>query len=193
MSDNRKHFLKLESRGRIVDRNLNFVIVPFCERNLALSTGHRLTHPDAIRLSIQCFQAIHDLHALGYVHRNLKPNVFCLRGLDTTEVKLYLTSFWYSYRFRKRDGVENRSPKSLFKMKKSKFLPRSYHLGKEITRKDDLESWIYIAVCLIEPSALGWTNTMPDMSMLSMKERFFCVDCKFRFLYKSTYFKTMFS
>ena len=179
MDGNRNHFLKVEGRGRVPERNFNYVSVQFCERRLTPSGGRQYTQADALRLSVQCFQAIHDLHALGFVHRNLKPSVFCLRSSENGEMRMYLTSFWYAYRFRKRDGSESRSPKLLSKMKKSKFLPRSYHLSKEITRVDDLESWIYIVVSLMEPSCLNWDDSMPDMTMLNLKERFFCLDCKF--------------
>lgn len=47
------------------------------------------------------FQAIHDLHSMGYVHRDIRPSKFVFsRSMDMA----YLVGFSLAYQF-KDDGV----------------------------------------------------------------------------------------
>lgn len=84
-----------------------------------------------------------------------------------------------SYHFKQHYNIKaSTSPRKLPKFKNRVFLPRNYHRNKEFTRKDDLESWVYVCFNLFNRQILPWNDKFNDLDMLISKERLFADECK---------------
>ncbi|KAI6171786.1 Protein kinase domain-containing protein [Aphelenchoides besseyi] len=148
----------------------------FDDLRMTVLKNHDFTRSDAGRLSMQTFQAIHDLHTLGYLHRNLSPTKFML-GIDNPQI-FYIIDFSRSHHFERHyDNKPRGSPRRLPKLRERTYLPRNYHRNKEIQRKDDLESWIYLCFNLFGRQLLPWNEQFSDVNMMVNKERLFCGGC----------------
>lgn len=47
----------------------------------------------------------------------------------------------------------------------NKFRSRGYHKGRDLYRKDDLESWLYLCVNLFARRLLPWHNSFNNTQM----------------------------
>ncbi|KAI6193747.1 hypothetical protein M3Y96_01051600 [Aphelenchoides besseyi] len=172
----KRHLPRLINKGRVT-KHFNFIIYTLCNYNLHdirmnILKGCDFSKADAARLSIQTFQAIHDLHHAGYLHRTISPTKFCI-GINKNHY-VYLIGFSRSYHFEQRYSAKSAtSPRVLSKLAKRTFLPRNYHRGREYQRKDDLESWVYLCFNIFGRRLLPWNDSFNDASMLVHKERLF--------------------
>uniref|UniRef100_A0AC34QLH4 Protein kinase domain-containing protein n=1 Tax=Panagrolaimus sp. JU765 TaxID=591449 RepID=A0AC34QLH4_9BILA len=168
------HFMKIISKGRIPEQ-FNYIITSLCDFNLD-DLREKIIKGDfslqtAARLSMQAFQAVHDLHTLGYLHRNISPSAFML-GLENNTL-IYMGSLSTAHFYKSKNGKENSSPKKLLRMHKTRFLPRVYHRYKEMNRFDDLESWLYTSIDFFGRKLLPWFDNMDESQIVANKERFF--------------------
>ncbi|KAI6196233.1 hypothetical protein M3Y94_01084200 [Aphelenchoides besseyi] len=172
-----RHFPRLLNKGRVA-KCFNFLVMTLGDMNfddlrMTVLKNHDFTRRDAGRLSMQTFQAIHDLHSLGYLHRNLSPAKFML-GIDNPQI-FYIIDFSRSHHFERHyDNKPRGSPRRMPKLKERTYLPRNYHRNKDIQRKDDLESWIYLCFNLFGRQLLPWNEQFSDVNMMVNKERLFC-------------------
>jgi serine/threonine protein kinase len=95
-----RHFNRLVTKGRI-PQTLNYMISTLCDYNLdelrtIVLEGCDFSKPNAARLCMQAFQAVHDLHSLGYIHRDLSPKKFVL-GLENPHL-IYLIGMCFLFR-----------------------------------------------------------------------------------------------
>ncbi|KAI6208885.1 hypothetical protein M3Y96_00162400 [Aphelenchoides besseyi] len=173
----KRHFPFLYNRGK-VDGLFNYVIMTFGDYNLNdlrinLLNGCDFSRPNAARLVMQTFQAVHDLHSLGFIHRDISPTKFIF-GLDNPQI-VYMIGFSLSYHFEQHyETKPSVSPRRLPKLSNRSFRSRSYHRNKEMNRKDDLESWVYLSFNLFGRRLLPWDEQSTDLNMFVNKERLFC-------------------
>ncbi|KAI6193758.1 hypothetical protein M3Y96_01052700 [Aphelenchoides besseyi] len=172
-----RHFPRLLNKGRVA-KCFNFLVMTLGDmnlnelRNITLK-NYDFSRRDAGRLSMQTFQAVHDLHTLGYLHRNLSPTKFVL-AIDNPQI-VYIIDFSRSHHFEQHyDNKPRGSPRRLPKLKERTYLSRNYHRNKDIQRKDDLESWIYLCFNLFGRQLLPWNEQFSDVNMMVNKERLFC-------------------
>ncbi|KAI6180007.1 Protein kinase domain-containing protein [Aphelenchoides besseyi] len=176
----KRHFPFLYNRGK-VDGLFNYVIMTFGDYNLNdlrinLLNGCDFSRPNAARLVMQTFQAVHDLHSLGFIHRDISPTKFIF-GLDNPQI-VYMIGFSLSYHFEQHyETKPSVSPRRLPKLSNRSFRSRSYHRNKEMNRKDDLESWVYLSFNLFGRRLLPWDEQSTDLNMFVNKERLFCDGC----------------
>ncbi|KAI6203922.1 hypothetical protein M3Y94_00612900 [Aphelenchoides besseyi] len=173
----KRHFPFLYNRGK-VDGLCNYVIMTFGDYNLNdlrinLLNGCDFSRPNAARLAMQTFQAVHDLHSLGFIHRDISPTKFIF-GLDNPQI-VYMIGFSLSYHFEQHyETKPSVSPRRLPKLSNRSFRSRAYHRNKEMNRKDDLESWVYLSFNLFGRRLLPWDEQSTDLNMFVNKERLFC-------------------
>ncbi|KAI6171838.1 hypothetical protein M3Y98_00906700 [Aphelenchoides besseyi] len=166
-----KHFPHLHNKGKMPGI-CNYIMMTLCDYNLndlraQLLDGCDFSRPNAARLCMQTFQAIHDLHSLGFTHRDISPSKFVL-GLDNPHI-VYMIGFSMAHHFEQHyDTKLTNSPRLAL------FLPRAYHRSKDINRKDDLESWVYVCFNLFGRKILPWNDQFSDLNMFVNKERLFC-------------------
>ncbi|KAI6195977.1 hypothetical protein M3Y94_01054000 [Aphelenchoides besseyi] len=173
-----KHFPHLHNKGKMPGI-CNYIIMTLCDYNLndlraQLLEGCDFSRPNAARLCMQTFQAVHDLHSVGFIHRDISPSKFVL-GLDNPHL-VYMIGFSMAHHFEQHyDTKLTNSPRRLpSKMTNRTFLPRAYHRSKDINRKDDLESWVYVCFNLFGRKILPWNEQFADLNMFVNKERLFC-------------------
>ena len=110
--------------------------------------GGTLSSKTVLALGVRLLQALRHIHNKGMIHRDLKPQNMML-STDNTDSRVYLIDFGLSKRFmdpvsghveyaRNRRGLTG-TPR---------YASVSSHLGAEQSRRDDLESLVYILLYL---------------------------------------------
>jgi len=119
----------------------------YCGRKLSLST--------VSMIGSQMIDRLESCHALGVIHRDIKPHNF-LMGKNQTEKMLYVIDFGLAKPF-KESGTGNHIPYKEGKQLTgtARFTSVSTHIGVEQSRRDDLESVGYVLLYLLKGS-LPW-------------------------------------
>ena len=107
-------------------------------------------------LAIEMVNRIEYVHSKGFIHRDIKPQNF-LMGVGKKANTVYNIDFGLSKRYL--------DPKSgwhiLYKEKASlagtaMYLSLSAHMGREQSRRDDLESILYVVAYFLRKGSLPW-------------------------------------
>uniref|UniRef100_A0A158P8V3 Protein kinase domain-containing protein n=1 Tax=Angiostrongylus cantonensis TaxID=6313 RepID=A0A158P8V3_ANGCA len=154
--ERKKHFVELVDRGKnekfkflvmgLVGQSLEDIRRSTLRRNYSKSTG--------MQIAYQTLHAVHDLHDLGYLHRNfdevplshrdIKPQNFAI-GLETQRNIIYMLDFGIARKFTVGMTKELKAPRLYVKFIGTiRFASRACHNCVEQGRKDDLESWLYM-------------------------------------------------
>ncbi|KAE9420067.1 hypothetical protein Angca_005956, partial [Angiostrongylus cantonensis] len=172
--EKKKHFVPFIDRGKtddfkflvmgLVGKSLEDIRRTILLRNYSKST--------AMNASLQTLQSIWDLHDLGYLHRDIKPQNFAI-GLGELEKTIYMLDFGIARRYRVKDTKEVKVARLAVKFLGTlRFASRACHLGVEQGRKDDLETWVYMIFDLFDNDSLPWKRAANKNQVVSMKEKF---------------------
>uniref|UniRef100_A0A914QVE7 Protein kinase domain-containing protein n=1 Tax=Panagrolaimus davidi TaxID=227884 RepID=A0A914QVE7_9BILA len=147
------------------------------------------------RIAIITLDILRSFHSMLYVHRDIRPQSFYLGKDSTCRNKIVLGQMGYAKKFGIRKEIEPeekcdlemKKPKYKTKVwhprKKVQFLgavkyaPRSSHLHKEHTRRDDMESWFFMLYEFLNKS-LPW-KTITDKEKIFESKETFILDQKF--------------
>jgi len=105
---------------------------------------------------------LEDLHTLGFVHRDIKPQNILLGPKTSKEEhnKIFLVDFGLSNQYLTDSGdhIED-TPDSRYAsvVGTAIFASINAHMGIEITRRDDVESLVYTLIYLLV-GTLPWKN-----------------------------------
>ncbi|CAF0795513.1 unnamed protein product [Adineta steineri] len=119
----------------------------YCRRSFSLKT--------VLLLAEQMLKRLQHIHSRTFLHRDLKPDNF-LMGVFTWSHRLYLIDFGLSKRYidaKTRRHIIYREGKGLTGT--PRYASINSHLGKEQSRRDDLEALGYVLVYLYE-GRLPW-------------------------------------
>lgn len=102
--------------------------------------------------ALDCLRAVHEC---GFIHRDIKPENFCVRG-DNSNM-LAIVDFGLCKCYKQKNGVH-----IPFKTKKGmlgtpRYMSLNCHQGYELSRRDDIESLLYMVLFLQRPK-LPWQN-----------------------------------
>ena len=101
------------------------------------------------------------MHAHGFLHRDLKPENF-LMGLKSKTHVTHIIDFGLSKSFiSENQHIPYRKGKGL--VGTARYASINAHLGKEISRRDDLEALGYVLLYFLRGS-LPWQNLPGDTS-----------------------------
>ncbi|CAO4369621.1 unnamed protein product [Caenorhabditis nigoni] len=171
-----KHMPTLIEKGR--HGNFNYIIMKFLGKSLqdAKKTGPNghLTLGSAIGASIQCLEALEELHWCGFLHRDVKPGNFCLGRPETGELrKIFVLDFGLCRRFVNDQNVMLQPRRKAPYRGTPRYAPIASHNFMEHGRKDDVESWFYMLVDFTN-AALPWkvVTQMKEVGQMKKNSRF---------------------
>ncbi|VDM40852.1 unnamed protein product [Toxocara canis] len=133
----------------------------------------RKTMATCINLGLQTLEGISDLHALGYLHRDIKPQNFT-SGLREKSETIFLLDFGIARRYVEKDSKAIRLPREIVRFLGTvRFASRNCHRSREQCRRDDLESWAYMLFEFTDCGALPWCRTVDRKVVCREKEKLF--------------------
>lgn len=127
-------------------------------------------------VSIQTLEALECLHSYQYIHRDIKPGNF-VYGLGDDEALIYIIDFGMTTKY--CHTASRMPPTSIYDFIGTlRYASRTTHQGNAQTRRDDLESWLFVIMEIYDRSSLPWKKEQDKKIVLDMKEAFFSEDGK---------------
>uniref|UniRef100_A0A915C3T6 Protein kinase domain-containing protein n=1 Tax=Parascaris univalens TaxID=6257 RepID=A0A915C3T6_PARUN len=167
----KSHFTKIIDRGK--KEKYFFLVMQLVGKSLAdlkATRPHKVfTMATGIGASIQCLEAVEDLHKHGFIHRDLKPANYAI-GLGEQVRVIYILDFGIARRILNDKG-EIKTPRVSVAFKGTvKFAAIACHKRKELGPKDDCESWFYLLLDLVLSNGLPWRKISDKNEVLVNKE-----------------------
>ncbi|CAI2350304.1 unnamed protein product [Caenorhabditis sp. 36 PRJEB53466] len=124
----------------------------------------------AIAVGLQMLKGIKDLHAIGWLHRNIRPAAFHV-GLGAEETSIFLQDF---RNVRKYEEAKKVIPAETTVRidATARYGPRCVLSQKDLGRKDDLESWLYSLYYMIDAATIDWKRDTSIQWLSIAKEAF---------------------
>uniref|UniRef100_A0A0K0DD07 Protein kinase domain-containing protein n=1 Tax=Angiostrongylus cantonensis TaxID=6313 RepID=A0A0K0DD07_ANGCA len=98
----------------------------------------------AMTCCIQTLTALRDLHGIGYIHRDIKPQNYAI-GLGEKESTIYMLDFGIARKYTVGDTKVVKVPRvKVHFLGTLRFASRACHRQIEQGCKDDLECWLYM-------------------------------------------------
>uniref|UniRef100_A0A915PJ75 Protein kinase domain-containing protein n=1 Tax=Setaria digitata TaxID=48799 RepID=A0A915PJ75_9BILA len=167
------HFCRLYLAGRW-SPSCNVIVMSLVGRPLSWlrrqNPSQRFTLSTALRLGIQCLEAIEDLHSIGMIHRDVKGSNFAIGQKNLCRM-VHMIDFGFA-RFYLRKGPDGKLYHR-YPRRKAPYLGTDrycsvfVHMRKEQGRRDDLWSFLYMLIEFIV-GALPWRSS-GHRNLLSLK------------------------
>jgi serine/threonine protein kinase len=170
----KKGFPKLKWYGTSEHNKYNFLVTELLGEPLTKSIG-KLRFQNALNIGIQMIERIQQFHSLGLIHRDIKPDNF-LFGLKDQNNKdtLYLIDYGFAKKFiddntglHIKDKINNNNNNKLIKKSiigTPKYISINIHSQiVEPSRRDDIESCLYIILELIQGKLIWDVNDIGQM------------------------------
>jgi serine/threonine protein kinase len=125
----------------------------------------------ALLLGLQMIQRIQKLHEKCLLHRDIKPDNFLLGQLNTTNKNtLYLIDFGFCKRYDYHGKhIRQRNINNI--VGSTNFVSLNVHKGVEPSRRDDIESCIYVICYMLLGNKSLWFDTLDVNILIHMKEQ----------------------
>jgi serine/threonine protein kinase len=159
---NLEGFPRLKWYG-IVD-NYTYLVIDLLVYNLVdiIKENGKLELNNVIKIGIQMIERIKQLHDKYLIHRDIKPNNFMIK-----KSKIYLIDFGMCKRY-EIDKEHIKRNKLTKLIGTPNFVSLNVHKGIEPSRRDDIESIIYILLYLLF-GKLNWENEKSIEKIMLMK------------------------
>ena len=125
----------------IVDKDYNYLILELLNYNLSTLQG-KINKEQIKNIGIQMFNIIEFLHGKGIVHRDIKPNNFLL-----SSGKVKLIDFGFAKKIIDKKHIEFKKIDNIIGT--PNYISLNVHNLIEPSRRDDIESIIYILIYLV--------------------------------------------
>ena len=139
--------------------------VSFVRRSLPDLRYSQLT---ATILAKEMLKCIEELHKRGYVHRDIKPGNFLIR--PNRQNPIVLIDFGLSRRYADRETMKPLPPRhNPGFIGTCSFASLNAHEGKELGRRDDIFSWIYTVIEMVD-KRLPWPGSKDREKTYRLKQ-----------------------
>ncbi|KAI1724618.1 protein kinase domain-containing protein [Ditylenchus destructor] len=123
----------------------------------------------ALSIGVKCVDAIEELQSLlGVLHRDIKPGNFAIG--DPNKRQIYLIDFGMARQFLDTEGKILPPRLSVGFRGTFRYASISCHIARELCRKDDLESWLYMQIELTR-GRLPWKDLKTQDEVCQLKQR----------------------
>ncbi|KAJ3431427.1 tau-tubulin kinase [Anaeramoeba flamelloides] len=168
---------KFISCGRNTEHN--YLVMELLGDNLSTlkkkQLQQRFSLGTTIKLGIQMIASIEDVHEVGYLHRDIKPSNFALRLKKniTTRNNIPLETcciidFGLARKFNDSEG-KHRPPREEVGFRGTpRYASLNSHLGKELSRRDDLWSLFYVFIEFLK-GKLPWSSIRDKQKIFELK------------------------
>lgn len=168
-------FPKLKWYGTSENNKYNYLVTELLGEPLSKSIG-KLSFQNALNISVQIIERIHQFHSLGLIHRDVKPDNF-LFGIKDQNNKdiLYLIDYGFAKKFIDDNTGLHIKDKNNYNDNDNKIVKQSiigtpkyisinvHNQIVEPTRRDDIESCLYIILELIQGKLIWDINDIEQM------------------------------
>lgn len=122
--------------------------------------GRKFDLKTTIRIGIQIITRLEFIHSKKFIHRDIKPENFLI-GTHQNCDKVFVIDFGLSKKYIQKNGehIPYKDNKSLTGT--PRYASINSHLGIEQSRRDDLESVVYMLIYFLKGS-LPWQNLKND-------------------------------
>ncbi|VDO31117.1 unnamed protein product [Heligmosomoides polygyrus] len=133
-----RHFCKIEDKRRY--GSFNYVVMTLVRKSLQdLNKGGPGGH--------MTLGSLEDLHNIGYLHRDVKPGNYTIGRAELNKLrKVYVLDFGMCRKFTNDQDVIRKPNQAAGFRGTVRYAPISGHLQRELCRKDDCETWVYMIV-----------------------------------------------
>jgi len=152
----------------------NYLVMDLLGNSLINVITHykKLSFKTVLVLGIQIIKRIKTLHEKYLLHRDIKPSNFIFGNGDKTN-KLFLVDFGFSKRYDYNGKhIEEKNIKNI--IGSPNFVSLNIHYNVEPSRRDDIESCIYIILTMLF-GRLEWFNKTNMNEIIQLKTQILCI------------------
>ncbi|CAJ0930385.1 unnamed protein product, partial [Mesorhabditis belari] len=155
-----RHFCELADKGMTF--NFRYIVMTLVGKSIqelrANAPMKKFSMGTALSIGKLCLESIEDLHDVGILHRDIKPGNYAIGRKEQHELRrIFMLDFGMARKFVKKDGVL-RNPRIKAGFRGTvKYAPLACHVQREQSRKDDIESWLYMVI-EFTVGTLPWRN-----------------------------------
>lgn len=123
-------------------------------QTLHASCNNKFSLKTTLMVGLQMFDRIKALHDNSFIHRDLKPDNFLI-GINNNKHLIYLIDLGLAKRFKNKDRVHIKFVTGKKLVGTARYASINSHIGNELSRRDDMESLIYLLIYFVKGS-LPW-------------------------------------
>uniref|UniRef100_A0A7E4VI74 non-specific serine/threonine protein kinase n=1 Tax=Panagrellus redivivus TaxID=6233 RepID=A0A7E4VI74_PANRE len=177
----RPYTIRLYGAGKRTD--YSFIVLTLCGADLAKLKSEKkiakFTESTIYRVGVHALYAIKQLHEVGYVHRDIKPQNFVIGGTEKDNKQLYLIDFGMVRHYAVLEENAKADIKKWFIRKPRKkvslrgtlrYCSINVHKRMEQGRADDIVSLVYMLAEM--RFALPWQAAQREERLIALKEAF---------------------
>uniref|UniRef100_A0A914Q0J9 Protein kinase domain-containing protein n=1 Tax=Panagrolaimus davidi TaxID=227884 RepID=A0A914Q0J9_9BILA len=132
----------------------------------------------AVRINKRMLNAIRNLHTLGFIHRNIQPSNFAIGSQKADTAIVFIIGFSLAARIElDSNGFEIDVPQKLPSRRINTlnlmYMSRRCHSTLNLTRMDDIESWLFSCLEMCMMDCLPWKKCFIASEAFEMKKEFF--------------------
>ncbi|KRY51862.1 putative serine/threonine-protein kinase [Trichinella britovi] len=154
-----KHVLKLFDYGK--QNNIRYLVMQLAGKNLSQlrkeASGHSFSLGTSCQLTIQCIEALKDIHAAGFLHRDVKPGNFAIGCNEADKRMVYIFDFGLAKSYREKSGALKPLREHCSFRGTVRYASPNVHQNKDQGRQDDLWSVLYMLI-EFRDGTLPWKN-----------------------------------
>lgn len=155
--------------------NVNYLVMDLLGKSLIdkISYYKAFCLKTVLILGIQIFKRIQSLHEKCLLHRDIKPSNFVFGNGNETN-KLFLVDFGFSKRYDYNGKhIEEKNIRNI--IGSPNFVSLNVHYNIEPSRRDDIESCIYIILTMLF-GKLEWFNKTNMSEIINLKKQLLSIE-----------------